>query len=353
MATPSHDNNFHPLKVMVLGANGFIGSHLVQRLLDEGHEVIGVDLMKGRIEKLLGRSNFKFLKKDFRVARVEIEELLADVDVLFPLIAVATPKTYVTDPIGVFKLDFEDNLPYVRFCVDHDIRIIFPSTSEVYGLTDDVVFEEASTGFTYGPISSERWIYASCKQLMDRLIFAYGRRNGLRYTIFRPFNWLGPGLDTISEEEGTNRLVTQLISDIVFRRKIHLVDGGIQRRTFTDIRDGIDALVKILVSEPLVNGKIYNIGNPDNEFSVKSFSDTLLASLSARSGLNTDGISVEVIPGHTYYGEGYQDVNKRVPSIKSIAKDLGWIPRYSLQETLDYISDNIDIDGGRVTWKRL
>lgn len=321
--------------VCILGVNGFIGSHLLDRLLSENYSVVGIDIESYRIEAHITKQNFRFFKRDFRTLSSDLRKQLRDIDVIIPLVAIATPKTYVEDPIRVFELDFEANLPYIRFAADFGKRLIFPSTSEVYGLVEDKVFEEDTTSFTYGPISNQRWIYAASKQLLDRIIYAYGKSDNLNYTIFRPFNWLGPQLDRINEEEGTSRLVTQVLSDIIYRRKIFLVDGGRQMRSFTDVIDGIDALVEIINNPFACNKKIYNIGNPNNEYSIRDFVALFIEEMREHcTFISMDEVEVLSISGESFYGKGYQDVQKRVPSISAINRDVGWHPKIKLKDTI-------------------
>jgi nucleoside-diphosphate-sugar epimerase len=330
-------------RVCILGANGFIGSHLSLALVRKGHKVIGLDLHKYRLTSLLNDNRFSFYQRDFRAIDTSLKKILKSCDLIIPLVAIATPKTYVTDPIGVFELDFEANLPYVRYCVDNGVRLLFPSTSEVYGLTDEELFEEKTTRFTYGPIQNERWIYACCKQLLDRIIFAYGERDNLNYTIFRPFNWIGPGIDKISDEEGISRLVSQLLSDVIFRKQITLVDGGLQKRSFTDIRDGIEALVRIVEEPEVTNRKIYNIGNPANECSVLEFSKMLLGSIEARfPHFQSAAVKLIGTTGLEFYGKGYQDVSRRVPNITAANIDLDWKPVYPVIDSIKEIIDGLD-----------
>jgi nucleoside-diphosphate-sugar epimerase len=113
--------------------------------------------------------------------------------VILPLVAIATPATYVREPLKVFELDFEANLPIVRSCVKYGKRILFPSTSEVYGMCADAEFDPYASELVLGPIDKQRWIYACSKQLMDRVIRT--ARRGARLHALRPFNWVGAGLD--------------------------------------------------------------------------------------------------------------------------------------------------------------
>lgn len=146
-----------------------------------------------------------------------------------PLVAIATPIEYTRNPLRVFELDFEENLKIVRDCVKYNKRIVFPSTSEVYGMCDDKEFDEDTSRLIVGPINKQRWIYSVSKQLLDRVIWAYGVKEGLKFTLFRPFNWMGPRLDNLDAARiGSSRAITQLILNLVEGSPIKLVDGGAQ-----------------------------------------------------------------------------------------------------------------------------
>ena len=129
-----------------------------------------------------------------------------------------------------------------------------------------------------GPIAKQRWIYSCSKQLMDRVIWAYGSEGRLDFTLFRPFNWIGAGLDNIhTPKEGSSRVITQFFGHIVRGEDIKLVDGGTQKRAFTYIDDGIDALMKIIENRNgIATGKIYNIGNPRNNYSVRELAQMMI-----------------------------------------------------------------------------
>src|SRR5581483_729496 len=143
-----------PLKIMILGANGFIGSALTSAILrTRPWEVYGIDLADNKLKDL--------------------------------------PQTD--------RFDFEANLAVVRHCVKYGKRLIFPSTSEIYGMSEDSILDEETSPLVYGPVNKQRWIYAASKQLLDRVIYAYGVRDNLDYTLFRPFNFIGPNLDNVEE----------------------------------------------------------------------------------------------------------------------------------------------------------
>ena len=260
-----------PLRVLILGANGFIGSSLTRAILTtKPWEVYGMDVCSHKLEDSLGDPRFKFLEGDLTINREWIEYHVRKCDVVIPLVAIANPIQYGRDPLRVFELDFEANLQVVRECVKHRKRLIFPSTSEVYGMCSDRELDESTSPFIYGPIHRQRWIYACSKQLIDRIIFDYGLRDKLDYTLVRPFNWIGPKLDDVlAAKEGSSRVFTQFISNVIFKKPLQLVDGGRQSRTFTFIDDGVDALLRIIENKRgCASRQIFNLGNPRNNVSI-------------------------------------------------------------------------------------
>ena len=157
-------------------------------------------------------------------------------------------------------------------------RIIFPSTSEVYGMCQDPQFDEDNSKLVTGPIRMQRWIYSTSKQLLDRVIWAYGAKGQLQFTLFRPFNWIGPRLDSLTSARiGSSRAITQLILNLVQGSPIQLIDGGEQKRCFVDISEGIEALFRIIENKDnKCAGAIINIGNPENEASIKAMAEMLV-----------------------------------------------------------------------------
>ena len=331
-------------RILILGVNGFIGHHLSQRVLGTTDwEIYGMDMQADRIEDLLREPRFKFFEGDITINREWIEYHIRKCDTVLPLVAIATPATYVKEPLRVFELDFEANLPIVRACVRHKKRLVFPSTSEVYGMSPDREFDPETSPLVYGPITKHRWIYACAKQLMDRVIWAYGDKAGLDFTLFRPFNWIGSGLDSLATpKEGSSRVVTQFFGHIVRGEKIQLVDGGRQKRTFTYIDDGIDALMKIIANRSgIASGKIYNVGNPRNNISVRELAESMVKLALEYPEYRAAAKRVRIVKttSEKYYGRGYQDVQNRVPKIANTRKDLGWSPRTGMRQALRQIYD--------------
>jgi len=331
-------------KVLILGINGFIGHHLSQRIMETTDwEVHGMDMQSERVADLMDNPRFHFFEGDITINNEWIEYHVKKCDTVLPLVAIATPATYVKEPLRVFELDFEANLPIVRQAVKYGKRVIFPSTSEVYGMCADSEFDPENSNLVYGPINKPRWIYACAKQLMDRVIAGYGQQEGLDYTLFRPFNWIGAGLDSIhAPKEGSSRVITQFLGHIVRGEPIKLVDGGGQKRAFTYVSDGIDALMKIIANRNgIASGKIYNIGNPANNFSVRELAAMMLelARQYPEYRVSAKKVTVLETTSGEYYGKGYQDVQNRVPKIANTMAELDWAPKVAMPEALRHIFD--------------
>ena len=333
------------MRVLILGVNGFIGNALTRRILTTTDwEVFGLDVGSDRIEEFLGEKRFRFLEGDIAINREWIEYHVKKCDVVLPLVAIATPATYVKNPLSVFELDFEENLRIVKMAARYGKRVVFPSTSEVYGMCPDGEFDEDASPPVYGPIRKERWIYSASKQLLDRVIWAMGNANGLRFTLFRPFNWYGPHLDDVeAPKEGSSRVLTQFLHNILYGVPIKLVDGGHQRRCFTYIEDGIDGLMKVLVNEGgCADGQIFNLGNPAADLSIRELAQKLLDAVGSYPKFAdlARGAKVVEVSSADYYGANYQDITTRVPSIRKAKECLGWEPTTGFDEglakTLDF-----------------
>jgi len=335
------------VKILILGVNGFIGNSFAARALSETDwEIYGMDIRDDKLDACHGHERFHFVEGDIAINKEWIEYHVKKCDVIMPLVAIATPATYVREPLRVFELDFEENLRIARLCVKYGKRLVFPSTSEVYGMCPDKAFNEDESPLVLGPICKQRWIYSASKQLLDRVIWGYGFQQGLKFTLFRPFNWIGPKLDELTadpEKEGSSRVVTQFISSLLLAEPIRLVDGGMQRRCFTYIDDGIACLMKIIENrDGALNGEIFNIGNPENEATIKELATKLREMFVGHPSTKHYKKHSDIIEvcAKDFYGEGYQDIDRRVPSIGKAKKLIGWEPKVdldtALRKTLEY-----------------
>ena len=326
------------MRVFILGADGFIGSHLTEKILRETDwHIVGFDLWKKNLKRLR-HPRLTFKKGDVFKANRWIEQQISESDVVLPLVGVAKPMYYIKKPVWTFELDFEQNLKIVRMCVKHKKRIIFPSTSEVYGMNQDKTFKEDESSLVLGPINKMRWIYSCSKQMMDRVITAYGQEDALRYTIFRPFNWMGPRLDTFADaKEHSARSITQFFYDIITNQPVILVNGGEQKRSFTYIEDALDALMMIMVNDnEKANGQIFNIGNPHNHYSIKELAYMIIEVMKEFKEFKDLSDKAQIITqdGVDFYGTSYEDAQDRCPNIEKIEEHLGWKPTTTLREMI-------------------
>lgn len=324
------------MNILVLGIGGFIGSHLTRAVLTRTDwHVRGIDLHAHRIADLLDHPRLTVRTDDVFTATHWITREIRRADVCLPLAATAS---YVRDPLATFDLDFAHNLDVVRRCAAGGTRVVFPSTSEVYGLCPDAEFDEDTSPLVYGPVGTSRWIYAASKQLLDRVILALAQAEGLRYTLFRPFNWTGPGLDDLRDAApGAARVVTQFLGQLIRREPITLVDGGTQRRCFTHVDDGVDGLMRILANPGgVADGRIFNLGHPGNDRSIRDLAETMIRVVGAVPGHAEVLTGTRIVhrTGRDYYGPGYQDVPRRVPAIHRARDLLGWTPRIAFEDLI-------------------
>jgi UDP-apiose/xylose synthase len=328
-------------RVALFGGAGFIGSHLTRRLLDEGYFLTVIDVDAEKIADLLPHDRIDFRELDIRDDNDDtVERIVETSDVVFDLIAYANPKQYVDMPLEVVHLNYDQNLRLVENCVETDTRLIQFSTSEVYGKMghrqgDDKVFSEDDSDLIMGPVENHRWIYATAKQLLERMVHAHGIENGLDWTVIRPFNFIGREMDYLIEEPdaGTPRVFASFMSALLYDHPMYLVDGGENRRSFTHISDAVSAMVYVLEGPERYNREVVNIGTPGNETSMHDFAYLMR---DVYEDLSSDGEvpPIETVPGEEFYGEGYEDCERRIPEVTKLT-DAGWEPQYDLRETLE------------------
>lgn len=345
------------MKILCLGGAGFIGSHLTARLLKERHTVTVVDQDHDKIQEWVGLDNLRIVKEDIRRPEWGLMELVQDADVVVDLIAYANPGLYVKMPLEVFRLNFTENLKIAEACVALNKRLVQFSTCEVYGKTpasflngqllnsDDpryATFSEDSTNLIMGPVEKHRWIYASAKQLLERVLHAYGIEQGFNYSIIRPFNFIGPKIDFLpSECEGIPRVFSFFMDALIVGGEMKLVDGGGNRRCYTYIDDAINAIYSIVMNpNGLCNQQIFNIGSPNNEISIKDLAITM-RDIYTNEFQGGHGTMAEIVTvsSEEFYGKGYEDSDRRIPDISKARTLLGWEPTWDIVNTLKATMD--------------
>jgi UDP-apiose/xylose synthase len=324
------------MRLLILGAGGFIGSNLVEHLCASSvadYDIVGVDIDDEKLAGI-GGDRFRFIKADFTDPRV-IQELIA-CDVVIDLVAYANPSIYVESPLETFKLNFLQNLEIVDLCVEHGKRLIQYSTCEVYGRPSGDSYKEDETELICGPVTKQRWIYSAGKQLLERVIHAYSLEGKLDFGIIRPFNFVGPRFDYLvpAGNKGGPRVFAQFMSALLSDGPMFLVDGGQQHRSFTHIDDASRGLETIL-HHPGARNEIFNIGNPANDISIRDLALLMKDIYRELTGRESPCELVE-IQGTEFYGPGYED-HTRVPADISKLGALGWAPQHELRETFTQI----------------
>ncbi len=335
--------------ILILGCGGFIGSHILPRLLNETqHRVIGIDVNASKIEEFLAHPRFTFEQLDVHDTNA-VRMHVGKSDVVISLVALCNPALYNTIPLSVIDINFTRPMELVGMCAEMKKWLIHFSTSEIYGKTvagvaggvyDDperYVLKEDESPLILGPITAQRWSYASAKQLLERLIYAYGFEQDLAYTVIRPFNFIGPRMDFIPGVDGTGtpRVLACFMEALLENKPLRLVDGGTNRRTFTFVEDAVDAVMGVLNNPAEARGQAFNIGDPRNEVSVAELADMMIdlyRELRPESrGWELHTVSVS---GREFYGEGYDDSDRRVPDITKAHRLLKWKPKTPLRDAL-------------------
>ncbi len=336
------------MKVLILGINGFVGHRLTETILSKTDwSIVGMDLNSNRLDHCLRYSRLHFQQGDITKEQQWVKSQIENSDTVLPLAAIANPALYGKDPIKMFEIDFEANLNIIKQIHHANKRLVFPSTSEVYGMCDEEELNENTSKLVLGPIENEQWVNSASKQLLERMIYAYGKHEGLNFTVFRPFNWIGPKQDNIFAAEAEYvQVVSKFISDIIHQRNILLVNGGQQKQCFTYIDDGIKALLEIIENKNnSAEGRIFNIGNPENNLSIASLAEKIktLAMTYPKYHDLAEQTQLVCVNKEEFFGEAYQYMANQIPSIENAQKYLKWHPKtdidIALRNTLDsYLS---------------
>ncbi len=336
------------MKILLLGAGGFIGANLTERLVADGkHQITALDIERDKLDDTVKSGELNYVHFDIRGDEKELERLTVEHDLIVDLVAMANPALYVSNPVDVFKLNFTENLKIAEFCVKHKKRIVQFSTCEVYGITaakafgrtsaEAVAFVEDETPLIMGPVKNHRWIYASAKQLLERVLHAYGLEEGLNYSIIRPFNFIGPRIDYLpSEQTGNPRVFSHFMNALLYGTPMKLVDGGVNYRAYTYIDDAVDCIVRIIENP---NGscdrQIFNIGTPENEVTIKELAHRMVDLFNTHFRQPGDpNPEIVDVSSEEFYGKGYEDCDRRIPNVDKARGLLDWHSKHDLDSVL-------------------
>jgi UDP-apiose/xylose synthase len=315
------------LRVAVLGAGGFIGSHLVPALAARGGYVVrAIDLDLSKLDEALppapdALQQSRLFRHQASITEPGlVEETVAWADVVVSLTALCNPSLYNTEPLAVIDANYTDLVPVVKACAAKSRRLIHFSTCEVYGrkaLDGEgepmARMEEDTTSLFLGPIARERWSYAAAKQLLERVIWAHGAHRGLNFTIIRPFNVIGPRMDFIPglDGEGVPRVLACFMKALLAGEPLQLVDGGTQRRSFVSVDDFVAGVLRVIERPEACRGQIINLGAAGNEMSVAELAEAVIGAYRA-------------FRPEAFYGPGYDDSIRRIPALEKAERLLEW-----------------------------
>ncbi len=323
------------MKITLLGAGGFVGSHLSEHLTRElGHEVLALDVTADKLGHVQG-SGFEFRHVDIAQDDHGLEEAISEGDLVIDLVAYANPSLYVETPLEVFDLNFTQNLKVAHLCSRHRRRLIQYSSAEVYGKAQDgTSYIEDETDFVLGPVVKHRWIYAAAKGLLERVLHAQGLEGTIEYTIIRPFNFIGPRIDylVVPGTMGGPRVFAHFMSALLGDGPLFLVDGGTAHRAFLHIEDANCALATILANPEAARNQAFNVGNPNNDLSVRDLAEKMKQLYEELTGRRSGSELVDV-SGEAFYGPGYEDSNRLPPNVEKLGA-LGWEPLKNIDDTL-------------------
>ncbi len=311
------------MKVLITGVAGFIGSNLLDALLERKYEVFGIDnLSVGSIENIehnLANPNFKFIQGDVREMNV-FESIDKDVSQIVHLASLKIPKeghaeeTLLNNTQGMHSV--------LEFARKYGASVIFASTSDVYGKSNQFPFKE-DENLVLGSTDISRWSYASSKIFDEHLCFAYQSTFGVPVTVLRYFNSYGPR-HNLTWRGGPQSL---FIEAILKGREIVIHGDGSQRRCFTYVSDIVDGTILAMEREE-AKGEIFNIGNDQTEISIKDLA-YLIKDLSGQKG----DLKIRYLPHEKLFGK-FDEVKRRIPDLSKAKKILGFTPKISLVEGL-------------------
>ena len=316
------------MRAFITGGAGFIGSHLSEALLDQGHEVLVLDnLSTGSFENiahLKGRQGFEYF-----IDSVDNEPLLAELvdrsDVVFHLAAAVGVKLIVEQPVHTIETNVHGTEVVLKHANKKKKLVVIASTSEVYGKSNDVPFHEDSD-LVMGPTPKHRWAYACSKAMDEFLALAYWKERKLPVIIVRFFNTVGP-----RQTGRYGMVIPNFVRQALAGEPITVFGDGTQSRSFTHVADVVGALLKLVV-EPNAIGQVINVGNTE-EVTIRALAERIRALAGSSS-------PIRYVPYDEAYESGFEDMPRRVPDLTKARAMIGYKPRLGLDDILVQIIEH-------------
>ena len=324
------------MNILITGGAGFIGSHLVAALLEEGHAVSVIDdLSTGRLQNIAHlRVNPKFMLANASINNEAVlDRMGSQADVIVHLAAAVGVQLIVERPVHTIETNIMGTEAVLQVANRYQSKVILASTSEVYGKGAKIPFAEQDD-VVLGPTCRSRWSYAATKMVDEFLALAYAHEYQLPVVIVRLFNTVGP-----RQTGHYGMVIPRFMRQAIEGKPITVYGDGTQRRCFCDVSDAVSALLALMKCDA-ASGQVFNVGNTE-EISMQD----LACRVKEVAGSSSE---IRNIPYAEAYAPGFEDMERRVPDTSRINKLVGWKPNLSLQQILvrvhDYMRENPDVD---------
>jgi len=333
---PTFESAKEPKRVLITGGMGFIGSHLSEALLAQGHQVTVIDnLSTGRfdnIQHLVAQPRFSYIVDDITHGAV-LNRLVGECDLVYHLASAVGVKLIVENPLQSIETIVMGTEAVLKAALEHRVQVLIASTSEVYGKGTRIPFAE-DDDVVLGPTRNSRWSYAASKMVDEFMGLAYFRQKGLPVVIFRLFNTVGP------RQTGQYGMVIPRFVQAALQGKPLTVYGdGEQSRSFLHVKDAVKGIMG-LADCPEAVGQVFNVGSTEQvtilELAHKVLHSVDPSYIPCGNGQHptSDNGQIVFVPYTEAYAEGFEDMRRRVPDISKIRLYTGWEPQHVLEEIL-------------------
>lgn len=319
---------------LVTGGAGFVGSHLSDALLDQGHQVTVIDdLSTGQFENiahLTGQRRFRFAI-DTISNKIVMDRLVSECDLVVHLAAAVGVELIIRDPVHVIETNILGTRAVLQVASRYRKKVLLASTSEIYGKSERIPFSEDDDRVVGSPTKS-RWSYSASKAVDEFLSLAYHHHFDLPVVVFRLFNTVGP-----RQTGRYGMVVPRFVNQALAGEALSVYGDGSQTRCFLHVADAV-AAITALADSPQAVGEVFNVGST-HEISIMDLARKVLEQVDAYravgGGIDQARERIVLVPYEKAYEIGFEDMQRRVPDTSKIRRAIGWAPTRSLEQTLE------------------